>query len=115
MSNKTIEIIGWVLFLASSIGFLVSSIKSGDTPSLIGGIFFCVACIVFLIPYFRKGPQIENLKHRNVHQPVCWFCPGHHGRWETGIRVSSEAHLWSMTNKMIQFSRPVHDPVPARR
>ena len=61
MSNKTIEIIGWVLFLASSVGFLVSSIRSGDTPSLIDGVFFFVACIVFLIPYFRKdfrkGPQ----------------------------------------------------------
>ena len=46
-----IQILGWVLFIVSALGFIASSIKNGDTLGLVGGIFFLLACFVFLIPY----------------------------------------------------------------
>jgi hypothetical protein len=49
-----IQILGWVLFIVSALGFIASSIRNGDTLGLIGGIFFLLACFVFLIPYVRK-------------------------------------------------------------
>ena len=52
MNIKTINIIGWVLFLISSIGFIMSSIE--NFWAMFGSLFFLVACIVFLIPFFRK-------------------------------------------------------------
>jgi hypothetical protein len=45
------QILGWVLFIVSAMGFIASSLKSGDMLGLIGGGFFLVACFVFLIPY----------------------------------------------------------------
>ncbi|WP_080809824.1 hypothetical protein [Desulfamplus magnetovallimortis] len=54
--DKTIQLWGWSLFILSSLFFIASSIKSGDILSLGGGVLFFVACIVFLIPFFRmKG------------------------------------------------------------
>lgn len=54
MRDTTINLIGWILFIISAIGFIISSLRSGDVPSLIGGIFFLVACLVFLIPFARQ-------------------------------------------------------------
>jgi hypothetical protein len=45
------QILGWVLFIVSALGFIASSIRNGDMLGLIGGAFFLVACFVFLIPY----------------------------------------------------------------
>jgi hypothetical protein len=45
------QILGWILFIVSALGFIASSLKSGDMLALIGGAFFLVACFVFLIPY----------------------------------------------------------------
>jgi len=53
-SDRQLIIAGWVLFIISALGFIWSSLKSGDIPSLIGGVFFLAACIVFLIPYMRR-------------------------------------------------------------
>ena len=53
-SVRTLELLGWVLFVVSSLFFISSSLKSGDVLSLVGGLLFFVACIVFLIPLFRK-------------------------------------------------------------
>ena len=51
-SNKIINIVGWVLFLISAIGFIMSSL--GNFWAMFGGAFFFVGCLVFLIPYFSK-------------------------------------------------------------
>ena len=51
---KKIQILGWVLFIVSACAFIASSLKSGDVLGLIGGIFFLLACFVFLIPYGMK-------------------------------------------------------------
>ena len=45
------QILGWILFIVSALGFIASSLKSGDMLALTGGAFFLVACFVFLIPY----------------------------------------------------------------
>jgi hypothetical protein len=46
-----LQILGWVLFIVSALAFIASSIKNGDMFGLVGGIFFLLACFVFLIPY----------------------------------------------------------------
>ena len=45
------QILGWVLFIVSACAFIASSLRSGDMLGLIGGVFFLIACFVFLIPY----------------------------------------------------------------
>jgi len=54
-SDCRLAIAGWLLFIISALGFIWSSLKTGDIPSLIGGVFFLAACIVFLIPYIRRS------------------------------------------------------------
>ncbi len=44
------QLLGWVLFIFSALFFITSSIRAGDLVSLIGGLLFLFACIVFLIP-----------------------------------------------------------------
>ncbi|MBT3701455.1 MAG: cytochrome oxidase subunit III [Alphaproteobacteria bacterium] len=53
LKNRTINFIGWILFLMSASGFVVSAWRSGDLAALFGAIFFFVACLVFLVPFFR--------------------------------------------------------------
>ena len=53
MSNNTINLIGWILFIISAIGLVISSIVS--FWAMFGSVFFLVACLVFLIPFFRKN------------------------------------------------------------
>ena len=52
MSNKNINLIGWILFIISALGVVISSV--GSFWAMFGSLFFLVACIVFLIPFFRK-------------------------------------------------------------
>jgi hypothetical protein len=48
MENKEKQqFIGWCLFILSAIFYIASSIKIGDMLSLLGGLFFLSACIVF--------------------------------------------------------------------
>jgi hypothetical protein len=52
MKNKTINFIGWLMFIVSAVGFIISSI--GSFWATFGSLFFFAACFVFLIPFFRK-------------------------------------------------------------
>ena len=52
MSNKKINFLGWILFIVSAIGFIISSI--GSFRAMFGNLFFLIACNIFLIPFFRK-------------------------------------------------------------
>ena len=52
MKNKTINLTGWILFIKSSMGFIISSV--GSFWAVFGSLFFFIACIVFLIPFFKK-------------------------------------------------------------
>jgi len=52
MSNKKINFIGWVLFIISALSFIISSI--GNFWAMFVSVFFLAACIIFLIPFFKK-------------------------------------------------------------
>ena len=52
MKNKHINLLGWILFIISAIGFIIASI--GSFWSMVGSVFFSLAWLVFLIPFFRK-------------------------------------------------------------
>jgi hypothetical protein len=52
MKNTHINLLGWVLFIISAIGFIIASV--GSFWPMFGSIFFLLACLVFLIPFFKK-------------------------------------------------------------
>ncbi|MDX1512410.1 MAG: hypothetical protein R3174_01590 [Gammaproteobacteria bacterium] len=49
------ELVSWVLFLCSAIFFVVSALRSGDLPGLVGALLFLIACLVFLVPCARRA------------------------------------------------------------
>ena len=55
--GKRYEIWGWLLFVVSALFFIASSIRNGDMIGLLGGVFFLLACVVFLASYIgvRNG------------------------------------------------------------
>ncbi len=54
MSKQTSEIVGWLLFVISALGFIVSSLRLGDMPGLVGGVFFLAGCLAFLAPLLKR-------------------------------------------------------------
>ncbi len=67
----TYQLCGWVLFIFSALFFIASSIRAGDMLSLMGGLLFLFACLVFLIPLIaRKRPDTDastqNSKSRDL-------------------------------------------------
>jgi len=61
MKNEKINLLGWILFIVSAIGFCIASI--GSFWSMFGSIFFLFGCLVFLIPYFKKEKKIEKINN----------------------------------------------------
>jgi hypothetical protein len=53
--DKKHEIWGWLMFVVSALFFIASSIRNGDVISLLGGIFFLLACVAFLASYVGGG------------------------------------------------------------
>ncbi len=51
MTNHQLNFIGWILFVLSAIGFCIASI--GNFWGMVGSVFFLLACLVFMIPFFR--------------------------------------------------------------
>ena len=58
-NEKKHDLLGWMLFVVSAAFFMASSIRAGDVVGLLGGVFFLLACVAFLVPYFgpRKGSR----------------------------------------------------------
>lgn len=54
MSPRANEILGWVLFIISALGFIVSSLRLSDMPGLVGGVFFLTGCLVFVAQLLRR-------------------------------------------------------------
>jgi len=53
MRNRTkrrFETAGWVFFIISAVFYIWAAWRSGDLLSLLGGVFFFLACFVFLVP-----------------------------------------------------------------
>ena len=56
------QLVGWILFIICAIFFVASGLKNHDILTLIGGVIFLIACIVFLIPLVRSNKKAENNK-----------------------------------------------------
>ncbi len=52
MSKDFINIIGWILFTISAIGFIIASV--GNFWPMLASLFFLAGCVIFLIPYIIK-------------------------------------------------------------
>lgn len=53
MTDNGWQIAGWLLFLVSAVAFIVASLLSGDPAGLVGGVFFLLACLAFLVPHIK--------------------------------------------------------------
>jgi uncharacterized membrane protein YtjA (UPF0391 family) len=49
--------LGWLLFIASTIFFVIASINSGDVTSTIASLLFLLACLLFLVPFLANRPK----------------------------------------------------------
>jgi hypothetical protein len=51
-----------MLFVVAAAFFMASSIRAGDPIGLLGGVFFLLACVAFLAPYFgsRRTSRRED-------------------------------------------------------
>jgi hypothetical protein len=59
MSERSLHLGGWALFILSALFFIASGLRSGDIVGILGGIFFLVGCLAFLIPMLR-GKHSNN-------------------------------------------------------
>lgn len=53
-SDRTFQMVGWLLFTISACFFVISSLQSRNWTGLAGGLFFLIACIVFMVSYLRR-------------------------------------------------------------
>jgi hypothetical protein len=53
-NNRTLELVGWLLFLLCAVVFVVAGIRDGDVLITIGSVLFLAACVLFLVPYLRR-------------------------------------------------------------
>ncbi len=51
--ERQLQLWGWGLFIASASFYTLSSLRSGDIPSILGSLFFLGACIVFVVPLLK--------------------------------------------------------------
>jgi len=51
---------GWILFLVCAIFFIISGIINGDILTILGSVFFFVACFLFLIPLVKTNNSTRN-------------------------------------------------------
>lgn len=53
--SERLELWGWILFVVSALFFIVASIRTGDIIGFLGGFFFLIACVVFLLAFKERG------------------------------------------------------------
>ena len=54
MGKKTEVILvfcGWIFFTTSSLFYIFSSLRAGDTTGLLAAVFFFMGCVFFFIPF----------------------------------------------------------------
>ena len=54
MHSRSIQLLGWILFVLSAIGFIVSSARLGDVAGIAGGVLFLAGCLVFIFPLLGR-------------------------------------------------------------
>lgn len=52
--ERTCQLWGWGLFIVSALFYGWAGIRSGDPLGFLGSLFFLVACLVFLVPFFIR-------------------------------------------------------------
>lgn len=58
--ERSLQLVGWVLFLVCATLFIISAASSGDMPYLVGSIIFFLACVLFVIPLLsRERPRSD--------------------------------------------------------
>lgn len=55
--DEKLELLGWLLFVASALFFIAASLRSGDVVGMFGGVFFLLACFVFLAAFRGRGKR----------------------------------------------------------
>ncbi len=58
--ERKLNVAGWILFVISALFFIGASLRTGDILGLLGGLFFFVACFLFLAPLTRRAPAGEG-------------------------------------------------------
>ena len=53
-SDRKLQMWGWLLFTVSACFFVLSSLQTRNWTGLAGGLFFLIACIVFMVSYLRR-------------------------------------------------------------
>ena len=53
--ERKCQLWGWALFIVSAVFFIATSLRAGDMLGFFGALFFLIACIVFLIPFFKAS------------------------------------------------------------
>lgn len=59
MSERGLHLGGWVLFIVSALFFIVAGLRAGDAVGVLGGVFFLVGCLAFLLPML--WPRLAGL------------------------------------------------------
>jgi hypothetical protein len=54
MHSQSVQLLGWILFVLSAVGFIVSSARLGDVAGIAGGVLFLAGCLVFIFPLLGK-------------------------------------------------------------
>ncbi len=53
--SERLEFWGWILFVVSALFFILASVRTGDIVGFLGGFFFLVACVAFLLAFKGRG------------------------------------------------------------
>lgn len=51
---RSLQILGWLLFIACALCYIAANIRSGDWLSLWGSLLFLLACLVFMAQLLPK-------------------------------------------------------------
>jgi F0F1-type ATP synthase assembly protein I len=55
MSERSIHLVGWTLFILSALFFIASSLRAGDMVGVFGGVLFLLGCLVFVVHMLRQS------------------------------------------------------------
>ena len=61
MTKKTevnLVFCGWVFFTASSLFYIASSLRAGDTVGLMAAVFFFMGCVFFFVPFLASMRRV---------------------------------------------------------
>ena len=61
LSNRQCTLLGWWLFVACAVCFIIAAARAGDTVALSGAVLFMAANIAFMVPFYRR-PQPRDLE-----------------------------------------------------